>query len=183
MASGRRHHPGEPVDKRPRVHEKQNQEPKPEKREYLLIVQVDRQHALYRVLVAEVGMPKLPDEEIAHDHLGKIDRVAGGLNRVAVGEVAEHVNAQLMKLLAKKLVHQIELSDRIEYVNKLDEKVGGDQVVAEVDARAAHERFAKEFGLVGERARVFAAARVTRVLVDVVHNVFHDFFFVFEFLN
>ena len=128
-------------------------------------------------------MSKLPYQEIAHDHLRKIYRVTSSLNRIAVGEVAEHVNAKLMKLLAKKLVHQIELSNRIEYVNKLDEEVGGDQIVAQIDTRAANKRLAKELGLVSECARVFAAARVARILIDVVHNVFHDFLFIFEFIH
>jgi len=41
------HHAVNPRHKRPGVHAEENQEPEPEESEYLLVVEVDRQYALY----------------------------------------------------------------------------------------------------------------------------------------
>ena len=144
-------HAAHPLTHGPEIGAEQYKEPEPEEREDLLIVQVYGQHTLNGVAVTEVWMAELADSKVAHDHLGKVDRLGRALLAVRVGHVAENVYAELVELLAQELVHHKELHDRVEEVDDFYEEVSGDQVVTQVDARAAEERIAEEFHLLKYR--------------------------------
>lgn len=178
-----RHHSVYPLTQRPEIGKEQNQKPKPEKREYLLVVQVDGQHALYGISMAEIRMSELSDAKVTHDHLGKIDRFHLSLYIVSVRQISKDVDAEFVELLAQELVHDEKLHDRVEQVDKFDEEIRGHQVIAQVNARSAKQRFAKVFYSLKERVVSATTSRIACVLVYVLHHVFHDFGFACELLH
>lgn len=88
-----------------------------------------------------------------------------------------------MELLAQELVHHKELHDRVDQVDDFNEEIRRDQIVAQVDARAAKERLAEILDLVEYGVARFAASRIASVLIDVVHNVLHDFLLAADLLH
>lgn len=70
-------------------------------------------------------------------YLWKIDRFNRVLEAVAVGEIAENIETELVELLAQKFVHDKELHNRVDQIDDFDEKVRSDQIVAQIDTRAA----------------------------------------------
>jgi hypothetical protein len=133
--------------------------------------------------MAKIGMSELPDAKVTHDHLGKVDRFHLILYIVRVRQVSEYVDAELVELFAQELVHDEELNDRVEQVDKFYEEVRGHQVVSQVNARTAKQRFAKVFNALKERVVCATTSRVACVLINVLHHVFHDFGFVRKFLH
>ena len=116
------------------------------------------------------------------NYFRKIDGL-GALDAVRIRQISEYIHAELVKLLAEKLVHYKKLHDRVYEIGQLDKKVSGHYVVAQVDARAAEQRLAKIFYLIEDGVDGSTATRIACILVYVLHDVFHDFGSLVKFLD
>ena len=155
------------------VDEQHNGIPEPNEREYLLVEQVDGQHALHRVPVAHLGVAHLAYPEIAHAYLGKDARAC--VPALAVQDLVKQLEAKLVKLMAEQQIQQKHLTNAVGYERQLDEQIEHHQVVAE--ELAAYAADGGEQTLQYEAAaRLSASTRVIAVLVHRCQHVAHVLF-------
>ena len=175
----RRYESVHPNEQRCRVDDEQNQIPKPQEREYLLVEQVDRQHTLHVVFVAEILDAELAHLKLAHGDAGKVFRVDIAF---ALQHVAENGRPVDVVVATQEHTYQEELAKTVDYVKHFDEQIKDDQVVAEELAKhETHE--ADEAAKQVHVAVGLLAPRVVHVLVYRAYHVLHHFAVLFYFAH
>ena len=155
------------------VDEQHDGVPEPDEREYLLVEQVDGQHALHRVPVAHLRVAHLADPKVAHAYFGKDARAR--VPALAVEDLVEQLEAKLVKLVAEQQIQQEHLTNAVGYEGQLDEQIQHHQVVAEELAAYAADGGEEAFDDEAA-ARLSASTRVVTVLVHRRQHVAHVLF-------
>lgn len=109
--------------------------------------------------------------KIAHADLGKNARAR--VPALAVDDLVEQLEAELVKLVAEQEIENKELADAVADEGELDEQVEHHEIVAEKLARYATNAGQEALEKQEAAASLFASARVVHVLIDGREHVRH----------